>query len=145
MRFCQNFGEIPGISEPKVMISSLAMAQRSIPASVNWQSTSARGFPYRVVQPPGPQNALGLVKFMFPNKYNVYLHDTPGRQLFSKTGRAFSHGCVRVQDPMKFAELLLRYRNGMTRQKIDRTVASGKRTRVNLTKTYSRRHNVLDR
>ncbi len=100
------------------------------PFSVNWQSI--RGFPYRVVQPPGPKNALGLVKFMFPNKYNVYLHDTPGRQLFSKTGRAFSHGCVRVKDPMKFAEVLLGYRNGTTRQTIDQTVAGGKRTRVNL-------------
>ena len=104
------------------------------PASVNWQVMSARGFPYRVVQPPGPKNALGLVKFMFPNRYNVYLHDTPSRQLFSKTGRAFSHGCVRVKNPMKFAEVLLGYRNGMTRQKIDQTVASGKRTRVNLSK-----------
>ena len=105
------------------------------PATVNWQSISARGFPYRVVQPPGPKNALGLVKFMFPNKYNVYLHDTPGRQLFSKTGRAFSHGCVRVKDPMKFAEVLLGYRNGTTRQKIDQIVASAKRTRINLKKT----------
>ncbi|MGI9475610.1 MAG: L,D-transpeptidase family protein [Hyphomicrobiaceae bacterium] len=104
------------------------------PASVNWQTTGARGFPYRVVQPPGPKNALGLVKFMFPNKYNVYLHDTPSRQLFGKTGRAFSHGCVRVKDPMKFAELLLGYRNRMTRQQIDQTVASGRRTRVNLSK-----------
>ena len=104
------------------------------PGSVNWQGMSARGFPYRVVQPPGSKNALGLVKFMFPNKYNVYLHDTPGRQLFSKTGRAFSHGCVRVKDPMKFAEVLLGHRNGTTRQTIDQTVASGKRTRVNLKK-----------
>ncbi len=101
-------------------------------ASVNWQAISGRGFPYRVVQPPGPKNALGLVKFMFPNKYNVYLHDTPGRQLFSKTGRAFSHGCVRVKDPMKFAEVLLGHRNGTSRQTIDQTVASGRLTRINL-------------
>ena len=103
------------------------------PASVNWSSVSSRGFPYRVVQPPGPNNALGLVKFMFPNKHNVYLHDTPGRELFSKTGRAFSHGCVRVRDPMKFAEILLGNRNAMSREQIDQIVASKRLTRVNLT------------
>jgi murein L,D-transpeptidase YcbB/YkuD len=102
------------------------------PASVDWSSISSRGFPYRVVQPPGPNNALGLVKFMFPNKHNVYLHDTPGRELFSKTGRAFSHGCVRVRDPMKFAEILLGNRNAMSRDRIDQIVASKRLTRVNL-------------
>ena len=100
------------------------------PATVNWANPSG----YRVVQPPGPKNALGLVKFMFPNKHHVYLHDTPSRQLFSKTGRAFSHGCVRVKDPMKFAEVLLGNRNGMSRAEIDRIVASKRLTRVNLKK-----------
>lgn len=102
------------------------------PATVDWSTMQGRGFPYRVVQPPGPKNALGRVKFMFPNRYNVYLHDTPGRGLFSKTGRAFSHGCVRVQDPLKFAEILLRHRNGTARGAIDRWLASGRQTRVNL-------------
>ena len=102
--------------------------------AIDWAAQKGRGFPYSVVQPPGPKNALGRVKFMFPNKHNVYLHDTPGRQLFSKTGRAFSHGCVRVNDPLKLAEVLLGNRNGMTRQQIDQIVASGKLTRVNLKK-----------
>ena len=106
--------------------------RRIDPATVNWASVGSRGFPYRVVQPPGPNNALGLVKFMFPNKHNVYLHDTPSRQLFSKTGRAFSHGCVRVRDPIKFAEILLGNRNRMSRDKIDRIVAGKRLTRVNL-------------
>lgn len=100
--------------------------------AIDWSAVNARRFPYRVVQPPGPTNALGLVKFMFPNKHNVYLHDTPSRELFSKTGRAFSHGCVRVQDPMKLAEVLLGHRNGTSRTEIDRIVASGKLTRINL-------------
>lgn len=104
------------------------------PATINWQTASGRRFPYRIVQPPGPKNALGRVKFMFPNKYNVYLHDTPGRQLFSKTGRAFSAGCVRVRDPLKFAELLLGNRNGISRQRIDQIVKSGRLTRINLSK-----------
>ncbi len=102
--------------------------------AIDWAAQKGRGFPYSVVQPPGPTNALGRVKFMFPNKHNVYLHDTPSRQLFSKTGRAFSHGCVRVNDPLKLAEVLLGNRNGMTRQQIDQIVASGKLTRVNLKK-----------
>jgi murein L,D-transpeptidase YcbB/YkuD len=100
-------------------------------ATVNWSNPSG----YRIVQPPGPKNALGLVKFMFPNKHNVYLHDTPSRQLFSKTGRAFSHGCVRVKDPMKFAEVLLGNRNSMPRSEIDRIVASKRLTRVSLKKS----------
>ncbi|NEV61912.1 L,D-transpeptidase family protein [Thiorhodococcus minor] len=62
---------------------------------------------YRVVQKPGPGNALGQVKFMFPNRHAVYLHDTPSRGLFGRSQRALSHGCVRVQNPLKLAELLL--------------------------------------
>jgi murein L,D-transpeptidase YcbB/YkuD len=102
--------------------------------AIDWSAMSARGFPYRVVQPPGPANSLGLVKFMFPNRHNVYLHDTPSRELFSKTGRAFSHGCVRVKDPMKFAELLLGNRNNISRAKIDSIVETGQLTRINLSK-----------
>lgn len=104
------------------------------PSSLNWGSATANTFPYRVVQQPGPWNALGLVKFIFPNRYNVYLHDTPSRQLFSKTGRAFSHGCIRVKDPLKLAELLLGYENKWTRADIDQVIASGKQRRVNLKK-----------
>jgi murein L,D-transpeptidase YcbB/YkuD len=75
------------------------------------------------VQQPGGKNALGDVKFMFPNKFNVYLHDTPSRQLFAKTGRAFSHGCIRVHEPLEFATKLLGLDQGLTRERIDRIVA----------------------
>ena len=85
------------------------------PQQVNWSEQSRSSFPYRVIQNPGTQNALGRIKFIFPNRFNVYLHDTPSRQLFSKSGRAFSHGCIRVQDPLKLAELLLGARNGLSR------------------------------
>jgi murein L,D-transpeptidase YcbB/YkuD len=61
----------------------------------------------RVVQPPGAANALGRIKFAFPNKFQVYLHDTPEKRLFSYSKRAFSHGCMRVEDPTKFGEILL--------------------------------------
>jgi L,D-transpeptidase YcbB len=107
-----------------------ASGAKVAPATVNWANPAG----YRIVQPPGPKNALGRVKFMFPNKHHVYLHDTPGRQLFSKTGRAFSHGCVRVKDPMKFAEVLLGNRNSMSRTEIDKIVSSKRLTRVSLKK-----------
>ena len=83
-------------------------AQQEIdPARIDWQSVSARGFPYRFRQRPGPLNALGQVKFMFPNQYAVYLHDTPARELFDRAERAFSSGCIRVESPLRLARLVL--------------------------------------
>ncbi|PRY95239.1 murein L,D-transpeptidase YcbB/YkuD [Hasllibacter halocynthiae] len=68
---------------------------------------TARTFPFSMRQPPGPRNALGRVKFMFPNPYAIYLHDTPARDLFARERRAFSHGCIRLNDPLGFAYHLL--------------------------------------
>lgn len=76
------------------------------PWQVDWTQVSATNFPFRVRQRPGPGNALGQIKFLFPNKHDVYLHDTPSKGLFSRSARALSHGCVRVQDPMAFADAL---------------------------------------
>lgn len=75
------------------------------PASVDWSKADIRA--YDVYQPSGPGNALGVVKFTFPNKHAVYLHDTPGKDLFNATTRTFSHGCMRVRNPMRLAEILL--------------------------------------
>lgn len=77
------------------------------PTTVDWSSVTQRNFGYTLVQRPGPGNALGRVKFMFPNKHAVYLHDTPSKYLFGQADRAFSHGCIRVEHPYEFAELLL--------------------------------------
>jgi Uncharacterized protein conserved in bacteria len=99
------------------------------PAQVDWSKITQRNFPYRLVQSPGPLNALGQVKFMFPNQYDVYLHDTPSRELFSKAGRAFSSGCVRVAQPLDLATLLLEG-NGMTRAQIDEIIAKGEQQTV---------------
>ena len=74
---------------------------------IDWNKYSANHFPFIIRQEPGPNNALGRVKFLFPNKYSVYLHDTPSRYLFVKEKRAFSHGCIRVQHPLKLAEIIL--------------------------------------
>lgn len=76
------------------------------PFAINWQAAAQQGMP-RIRQRPGARNALGEIKFMFPNQHAIYFHDTPSRGLFSRDQRAFSHGCVRVLDPWAFAEALL--------------------------------------
>ena len=86
---------------------------------------------YRIEQAPGPTNALGRVKFIFPNRHAVYLHDTPSRGLFANSSRALSHGCVRVQNPVKLAELLLG-ESGWDRTKIDRVISTNKTRYVHL-------------
>jgi L,D-transpeptidase YcbB len=87
---------------------------------------------YRVRQEPGPDNALGRVKFMFPNDYAVYLHDTPAKARFGEADRAVSHGCVRVADPEALAAFVLHDRPDWPRDKIAGTLAAGRRVRVNL-------------
>lgn len=75
--------------------------------AVNFAAYSASSFPFGLRQPPSDGNALGKVKFMFPNKYNIYLHDTPAKNLFANEVRAYSHGCIRLGDPIDFAYALL--------------------------------------
>ena len=81
------------------------------PDSVNWANVDIHSFDF--TQPPGPTNVLGIVKFRFPNKHDIYMHDTPERHLFGGAVRAFSHGCMRVQNPVKLAEVLLAARQGL--------------------------------
>jgi L,D-transpeptidase YcbB len=87
---------------------------------------------YRVRQTPGPHNALGRVKFMFPNDYAVYLHDSPGRAQFEEAHRAHSHGCVRVADPEALAAFVLQGRADWPRDRIAATLAGERRMRVDL-------------
>jgi L,D-transpeptidase YcbB len=88
----------------------------------------------RLRQQPGEDNALGLAKFMFPNSYNVYLHSTPAHQLFNETVRAFSHGCIRVADPLSLATLVLKDAPGdWTREKIQAAMNGTTMQRINLT------------
>ena len=93
----------------RVFPSSTADAREVDPATVDWSAITPAAFPYQLRQDPGPLNALGRVKFMFLNKFNVYLHDTPARPLFEQTQRDFSHGCVRIQHPIELAVYLLRH------------------------------------
>lgn len=103
------------------------------PLSVDWKSIKQNNFPYYIVQGSGPRNALGHIKFIFPNKYSIYLHDTPSRYLFNKNTRAFSHGCIRVHQPLKLGEQLLK-EQGYTLKKIQEIVKNEELKRVILIK-----------
>jgi murein L,D-transpeptidase YcbB/YkuD len=85
-----------------------------------------------VRQKPGPMNSLGLVKFLFPNSYNIYLHDTPTKSLFGETSRAFSHGCIRVMEPVKLAGFLLKNNEEWDAGKIDDAMNSRKEQYVTI-------------
>lgn len=102
------------------------------PLTVDWSQVTGSSFPYKLRQESGDGNALGRMKFMFPNRFNVYLHDTPAKSLFSRPGRTFSHGCIRVQDPPLLAEAVLATTPGWDRARIEAAVASGERTIVTL-------------
>ncbi|WP_072393987.1 L,D-transpeptidase family protein [Hyphomicrobium sp. CS1GBMeth3] len=93
------------------------------PDSVNWSTADLRA--YSFIQPPGGSNPLGRVKFMFPNRHDVYMHDTIERSLFGQSSRALSHGCIRVQDPMQFAAVLLAEGNGLDPAAVENTIARG--------------------
>ncbi len=102
------------------------------PYSVDWSTVSRSNFKYNIRQKPGRRNALGLVKFMFPNQYSIYLHDTPSKPKFALPSRALSHGCIRLQNPLDLAEYLLKDQEKWDREKIDQVIARGKNKRVNL-------------
>ena len=101
------------------------------PTTIDWAATAGKGFPHMIRQEPGKRNALGQVKFIFPNEYMVYLHDTPSKGLFARAERAFSHGCIRTENPFELAEHLFRDQ-GWDRARIDGVIESRKTTRVNL-------------
>ena len=99
------------------------------PSSVDWNKYT-KGVPYTLRQDPGPNNALGTVKFIFPNKHFVFLHDTPHRELFSHTQRNFSSGCIRIQDPLKLAELVMNDPVKYNRSALESIVTSRETQRI---------------
>jgi murein L,D-transpeptidase YcbB/YkuD len=100
--------------------------------AVNFGAYSARSFPFALKQPPSGSNALGLVKFMFPNKWNIYLHDTPQKELFSREKRDFSHGCIRLQQPFEFAYELLSRQEADPKAFFHSVLGTGRETYVQL-------------
>lgn len=103
--------------------------QVSIPNSFN--NYTADNFPFTVRENPSPKNSLGQVKLMFPNPYSIYLHDTPGKYLFERDERSFSHGCIRLKDPLKFSLHLLS-KQGITQAQIDKIIRNKKNYVISL-------------
>ncbi|MGF1503014.1 MAG: murein L,D-transpeptidase, partial [Paracoccaceae bacterium] len=97
---------------------------------IDWWGVTPSTFPGRITQGPGPGNALGKVKFMFPNRWAIYLHDTPHKSLFRRDERAYSHGCVRVHEPFEFAYHLLAPQSADPQAKFQRYLRSGRETWV---------------
>jgi murein L,D-transpeptidase YcbB/YkuD len=102
------------------------------PANVSLAGYTEDNFPYYIKQRPDPANALGLVKFMFPNKFNIYLHDTPSKSLFNREVRAFSHGCIRVHQPFEFAYALLARQSSNPKALFQKFLNTGQEKYVNL-------------
>ncbi len=92
------------------------------PRQINWRLYSKGNFPFRLVQEPGAENALGHLKFMFPNRFSVYLHDTPNRKLFGKVQRDFSSGCIRVENALALAQYLLKDNPNWTPEKLQAAI-----------------------
>jgi murein L,D-transpeptidase YcbB/YkuD len=100
------------------------------PSMVDWNSVDIRRFTF--IQPAGAGNVLGVLKFRFPNRHDVYMHDTPQRELFSQSRRTFSHGCMRVQNPRRLAEVLLGEDQGMSAAQVGNLLARGEQADVQL-------------
>ena len=108
------------------------------PGRINWKKYYRRRndenmhIPYYFMQVPGSRNALGKIKFLFPNKYSVYIHDTPARSLFFKTKRAFSHGCMRIQKPRELLKMLANYNENINVEKIMKKLGTTEKKTITL-------------
>jgi murein L,D-transpeptidase YcbB/YkuD len=100
------------------------------PETIDWSKITASKLTYRFRQEPGPLNPLGRLKFMLPNNYDVYLHDTPARGLFSENVRAFSHGCTRIEKPIELGEYVMRDNPGWTREVLLNEIEEGTEKKV---------------
>jgi murein L,D-transpeptidase YcbB/YkuD len=104
------------------------------PLSINWKQVSQKKMgQFKLRQEPGKKNALGSIKFVFPNSYDVYMHDTPAQTLFQRSSRAFSHGCIRLEKPVDLAVFLMNNgENGWPMERFQAMIATGKRTIIRL-------------
>jgi murein L,D-transpeptidase YcbB/YkuD len=120
-------------SEDMEMLSGYGQNMQIVnPATIDWSTVSTRNFPYHFRQRPGSRNALGRIKFTFPNQFHVYMHDTPARALFANPYRAFSHGCIRLERPAELAAYLLRDDPAWPLERIAQAIQSGQGRYVNL-------------
>ncbi len=127
---------LPKLQRDRNAVSQLLVTDRSgreiDRRSVDFSRYTTSNFPYSMRQPPSDDNALGLVKFLFPNRHNIYLHDTPAKSLFGREVRAFSHGCIRLNDPFDFAYALLAPQVDDPVAFFKRQLDTGREARVNL-------------
>ena len=124
--------ENPGALERQGIIMTDADGHVVDSTTVDYSAYTKTNFPYTLRQPPGNDNALGIVKFMFPNRHAIYLHDTPSKSLFGRDIRTYSHGCVRVQDPYDLAYTLLAKQSSNPKSLFDSAVARGVETVIQL-------------
>ncbi|MGI9379795.1 MAG: L,D-transpeptidase family protein [Methyloligellaceae bacterium] len=120
----------PNFVSKKGFQVSNSRGQQVNPTSVNWNKAKPGKIFFR--QPPGPRNALGEIKFLFPNKHAVYMHDTPTKYLFKRDVRAYSHGCIRVRDPRRLAEIILGHDANWSKRQIGGAIAAGQNRKVTL-------------
>jgi murein L,D-transpeptidase YcbB/YkuD len=127
---------LPQLKQNPNAVSHLVLfdgrGQRVSRQNVDFSAFTANTFPFDIKQPPSNSNALGLVKFMFPNPYNIYLHDTPAKNLFARETRAYSHGCIRLAQPFDFAYALLARQSSDPVGEFKRILATGVETTVPL-------------
>lgn len=108
-------------------------ARRISGGSVNWANYRyTKNLPFRFVQPPGYDNALGKVKFLFPNRFTVYMHDTPAKSLFNRTSRAFSHGCIRLEKPMEMLRFFAELNDNLDYEKAQRRLQGNRNEHIQL-------------
>ncbi len=124
----------PSFLARRNMVMVAASGKSVNPANVDMTEYTAENFPFSIKQRPSAGNALGRVKFMFPNRFNIYLHDTPSKSLFKRDTRAFSHGCVRLQKPFEFAHKLLEKQTSNPKGAFNAWLKTGKEQYVNLEK-----------
>ena len=119
-------------SKNNFIVQRVTVGEKQVPApqTTDGSLISKPIYQYRLKQAPGPKNALGRVKFIFPNPYGVYLHDTPSKNFFQRSVRTYSHGCIRVEKPIELAEYLLQGTERWTKESILETIAQQKEKKV---------------
>ena len=110
----------------KVFSSLKPGAEEIDPQRIDWQAVDPQAFPHILRRDPGPSNPMGRAKFLFPNRYDVYMHDSPDRSVFARAKRTFSSGCIRIEKPIELAQYLLRDSSGWSRQRIVAVIGSGR-------------------
>jgi murein L,D-transpeptidase YcbB/YkuD len=102
------------------------------PGGIDWSGVTAANFRYRLKKDPGAHNDLGRIKFLFPNKFDVYLHDTPSKRLFERSMRGFSSGCIRIEKPLDLAAYVLKDSPGWSREALSAAIDTGQRRTIGL-------------